>query len=274
MKIIYTTDLHGDTDKYRQLEEVTFDFGADVVVNGGDLLPHGDAAAQKLFITTDLAPHVCKFNDHSIHYLAQLGNDDRRVCDRPFDALCRNIKYTHNLEQRCVTINNEIDFIGMNYVVDYPFRLKDRCQLDKAGDEIGLQYGTGLLSMDNESEYYEIDDWARYISNLRSIEDDLKLLPKPERDAIYVFHQPPSKIGLDVCYGDRKVGSDAVREFLMAEDAKYSLHGHIHESPVMSGIWKARLGNTECIQPGQLTGLTYVTIDTESGNIDRRITTR
>lgn len=274
MKIIYTTDLHGDTDKYRQLEEVALDFEADVVVNGGDLLPYGDATAQKLFIINQLASHVCKFADNNIHYLAQLGNDDRRVCDRSFDAMCRNIKYAHNLEQRCVTINNEIDFVGMNYVIDYPFRLKDRCRLDKAGNEIGLQYGTGLLSMDNESEYYEIDDWARYISNLRSIEDDLKLLPKPERDAIYVFHQPPAEMGLDVCYGERKVGSQAILEFLTMCDAKYSLHGHIHESPDVSDIWKARLGNTECIQPGQLTGLTYVTIDTESGEVERRITTR
>jgi Icc-related predicted phosphoesterase len=30
-----------------------------------------------------------------------------------------------------------------------------------------------------------------------------------------------------------------------------ALHGHIHESPEMSGCWTAHIGNTICVQPGE-----------------------
>lgn len=48
-----------------------------------------------------------------------------------------------------------------------------------------------------------------------------------------------------------------------------SLHGHIHESPEMSGIWKATIGKTICIQPRQLNPLTYVVINTEIMDIKK-----
>jgi Icc-related predicted phosphoesterase len=41
MKIIFVMDLHGDTGKYDRLFKAPEDFQADVVVNGGDMLPSG-----------------------------------------------------------------------------------------------------------------------------------------------------------------------------------------------------------------------------------------
>ena len=44
----------------------------------------------------------------------------------------------------------------------------------------------------------------------------------------------------------------------------------------MSGIWKAKLGNTICIQPGQTElgekEMTYVIIDTDKNEIERFVT--
>jgi Icc-related predicted phosphoesterase len=76
-------------------------------------------------------------------------------------------------------------------------------------------------------------------------------------------------LGLDVCMGGQQVGSTAVYEFLKKAQPGLSLHGHIHESPEVSGIWKARLGNTVCVQPGQLDDFTYVLADLESMQIER-----
>ena len=276
MKIIYTTDLHGETDKYRQLEEVTSDFEADLVINGGDVLPHGTWGNQTQFITNQLASHFEFFDIAGINYLVQLGNDDMGCLDHFFQTWCWSYDYVYDTAQRLISID-EFDFIGMNYVLDYPFRLKDRCRLDGIADnKLPTQYGTALQSISNEKSFEEIDDWEQCIHGRLTLAEELRLLPQPRPDSelIYIFHQPPVDMGLDVCYDGREVGSMAVNEFLTCRDAKYSLHGHIHESPIMSGVWKTQLGNTECIQPGQLTGLTYVTIDTESGNVDRRITTR
>ena len=110
-----------------------------------------------------------------------------------------------------------------------------------------------------------ITDWESYISSLPTIENELNNLPKPEnfQKSIYVIHMPPNKLGLDVCSDGREVGSKAVYDFLKQKQPLFSLHGHIHESPDKTGIWSAKLGDTVCIQPGQMYGLTYVTIYTE-----------
>jgi Icc-related predicted phosphoesterase len=48
-----------------------------------------------------------------------------------------------------------------------------------------------------------------------------------------------------------------------------TFHGHIHESPEMSGIWYAKVDDTLCIQPGQLMPLTYVIIDLQTMDCKR-----
>ena len=46
-------------------------------------------------------------------------------------------------------------------------------------------------------------------------------------------------------------------------------HGHIHESPEVTNKWYAKLGNTICIQPGQSSSFTYVTIDLNTMEFSR-----
>ncbi|MGD9100789.1 MAG: phosphoesterase, partial [Anaerolineae bacterium] len=67
--------------------------------------------------------------------------------------------------------------------------------------------------------------------------------------------------------------SKAIYDFLSKHQPRLSLHGHIHESPQVSGRWHARLGNTICIQPGQLEPFTYVVIDLETMKFDRHTET-
>ncbi|MFW9896438.1 MAG: phosphoesterase, partial [Candidatus Thorarchaeota archaeon] len=59
---------------------------------------------------------------------------------------------------------------------------------------------------------------------------------------------------------------------------KLSLHGHIHESPNVSGKWCSKLGKTISIQPGQSQQgedfLIYVLIDLETMKIERKIVNR
>ena len=84
-----------------------------------------------------------------------------------------------------------------------------------------------------------------------------------------MIHMPPSGLGLDVCSDGRKVGSRAVRLFLGGMQPRLSLHGHIHESPRMSGTWRASLGRTVVVQPGQLGRLAYVIANLDSMEIER-----
>ena len=109
-----------------------------------------------------------------------------------------------------------------------------------------MQYGTALLSV--EDGWTEIADWPGYVKQLPTIKDELEKLPKPVNEkAIYIIHMPPSKLGLDVCNDGRTVGSDSVYDFIKSKQTLFSLHGHIHESPDVSGEWKNEVGNTIAI---------------------------
>lgn len=269
MRLLFVTDLHGYLWKYDKLFQTAQQHRLDVVVNGGDMLPKdGNLFQQDLFITQYLDKHFQRFEQAKIHYLCYLGNDDLKIFDPLFEEICQQYQYIQNIAQRKVMIH-DMEFIGMNWVVDYPFRLKDRCRKDTAYYIFQQQFGTGLLSTLNGWE--EIENWYEYASKLPTIAEELQNLPKPSdmKHSIYIVHMPPANLGLDVCAHGGKVGSMALYQFLREFQPRYALHGHIHESPEVSGIWKARLGDTICIQPGQMEQFTYVIIDVSTNAIER-----
>jgi Icc-related predicted phosphoesterase len=269
MKVLFVTDLHGCKWKYERLFEVAKEFQATVVINGGDLLPKdGNLFTQGKFITDYLDNHFSRFNSNRIYYLCYLGNDDLRISDELFEETCNKYSFVVCLAQRKFEVGS-YEFVGMNWVVDYPFRLKDRCRMDTDDYKFQGQFGTGLLSTPNGLQ--EIDNWFAYAKTLPTIENELNQLvhPKNMTHSVYVIHMPPFGIGLDKCEHGAEVGSKAIYNFLQKYQPKLSLHGHIHESPEVTGRWYANLGNTICIQPGQLNGFTYVTIDLSSMKFDR-----
>lgn len=268
MKIIYATDLHGNHNKYKKIINIAIETQAYAVINGGDMFPKNKLLhEQGEFIRNELHKHFEQFEQNRIHYLCYPGNDDLKIFDPLFQGECSSFKYIHDVAQKRITINN-IDFIGMNWVVDYPFRLKDRCRMDHKDYKFQQQFGTGLLSVENG--WKEIDDWPGYAAKLPTIEDELENLPEPHNEqAVYIIHMPPVELGLDVCMDGRTVGSESVYEFIKKKQPLFSLHGHIHESPDVSGIWKNKIGDTVAIQPGQLEMLTYVIIDTETKAAER-----
>lgn len=272
MRVLFTSDLHGCQWKYDRLLDVARRFGAGVVVNGGDMLPKtGNHFAQGEFITGYLDNHFRRFNAAQIHYLCYLGNDDLRIFDEMFQETCNGYPFVTNLAQGSVPVGSH-EFVGMNWVGDYPFRLKDRCRMDTGGYTFQAQLGTGLLS--TPDGWREIEDWVSYARTLPTLEDELQRLVRPEHmaDSIYVIHMPPHGLGLDMCgQGGPEVGSEAVSNFLRTNQPKLALHGHIHESPESSGKWYAYLGDTLCIQPGQLSPFTYVTIDLHTMWFERSV---
>lgn len=269
MNILFVTDLHGNQWKYDRLLEVAADLSPDVVINSGDMLPNtGGIIKQLSFINYNLDRHFAKINDAGIYYLCYLGNDDLRIFDQAFDDTCNKYPFVKNLAQRKVSITG-YEFIGMNWVVDYPFHLKDRCRIDTPDYVFQKQKGKGLLS--SSKGWQEIADWYSYAKTLPTIEDELNRLVRPEnmKQAVYVIHMPPCCLGLDRCRNGEEVGSKALYNFLESNQPLLSLHGHIHESPDLTGIWNATIGETICIQPGQRNGFTYVTIDLEAMKFER-----
>jgi Icc-related predicted phosphoesterase len=272
---LFVTDLHGNRRKYERTLALAKELGAFLVINGGDMFPHGRMHdVQARFVRDFLDPHFAQYQAAGIRHLGLLANDDLRAHDPLFEAACGKYPMAENLAGRRISVGVH-DFIGMNLVTDFPFRLKDRARMDARDYTFPPQFGGGILSLPGGWE--EIPDWPAYARTLPTIEEELSRLPEPldPEHAVYVLHGPPSGLGLDVCRGGAAVGSAATLKFLEKRQPLLSLHGHIHESPEESGVWKASVGRTVCIQPGQSAeGLTVVVGNLETKTFERRIVDR
>jgi uncharacterized protein len=265
LKILYATDLHGNRDRYRAIEELASREGVRAVVYGGDLLPRGpDIRRTQLdFVEEVLAPHIAALHAAGIHFLGILGNDDLRACDRPFEAACARFPTAHPLAGRVVALEG-FEFLGFDLVSDTPFRLKDRCRRDRPGFVHPALRGPAVISKDGG--FQEIPDWPAFAGGLPTIEEELARLPAPADPsrAVCVIHVPPTGLGLDRCADGREGGSRAVHTYLRRLEPRLSLHGHIHEAPEVTHVWCTRLGRTLVIQPGSRPDLLGVVIDLES----------
>ena len=272
MKLLYVTDLHGAVWRYKKIFKVAKTLNADIVINGGDLLPMGNLMNQDKFVTNFLDIYFSKLESERIYHISMLCNDDLMIFDEIFDKICDKYKYIISIAQRKFTIGN-YEFIGLNWVNDFPFPLKDRARKDTEDFNFPKQFGKPVLS--TLDGWKKIDDWYSLADSLPTIEEELNQLIKPKsmKNAVYIIHTPPSYLGLDVCNDGREVGSKAVYKFIEENQPLISLHGHIHESPDISGQWYSKLGRTICIQPGQSSKsqdtLLYVIIDLRTMEIER-----
>lgn len=248
---LFVTDLHGTRWKYERTLALAKEAGAGLVVNGGDISPHGRRHEdQERFYREFLGPHLARYQTAGIRYLTITGNDDMAAFDGVLDEVCAPLPLVDHISERAVSFGG-FTWIGMSLVTDYPFRLKDRARRDAAGYAFGHQFGPGVLS--TRDGFREIPDWPAFAETLPTIEEELAALPAPADPsrAVYVLHGPPSGAGLDVVRGGVPVGSAVTRAFIERVRPRLTLHGHIHESPEESGTWRAVIGDTVCLQPGQ-----------------------
>lgn len=276
MRILYATDLHGNESKYKKLLKKAIKLKADIVINGGDMFPKNiDLTEQDQWISKFLSKHLKKYEDTGIKYVCIPANDDLIAFDPLFENTV-GLSGAFPIAGRLVKIDGW-SLIGFNLVPDYPFRLKDRCRMDTRDCLFEKQLGTGvlssLLSISSKAVLMEISGgWINYAMSLPTIKEELEKLPVPELQpkTIYVMHSPPCGIGLDMCRDKRAVGSRAIRDFILKNQPAMTLHGHIHESVEETNRWRHNIGNTICIQPGQMKLLSYVVIDIDGEKIEAK----
>lgn len=277
MKLLYVTDIHGIEWKHEKIFQIASSLKPDVVINGGDMLPFkGNLLLQGNYITGFLDDYFARFEAMKVYYLGLLGNDDLGIFDDLFQKTCDKYSHVFNMAQAKFQIpGSNYEFIGMNWVSDLPFGLKDRARKDTKDFEHPKQIGKQYLSI--PGGFKRLEDWLSYAENLPTIEDELRKLVKPSdmNNTIYIFHNPPANLDLDVTHDGKKVGSKAEYIFLKENQPKLSLHGHIHESPDASGKWHSQIGDTDCIQPGQFQqdadSLIYVLIDLKTMKLERKL---
>lgn len=83
---------------------------------------------------------------------------------------------------------------------------------------------------------------------------------------ILVSHNPPKGTVCDDIGGGVHVGSQAVRDFIEAEQPVLCLCGHIHE-----GVGEDRIGKTVVMNPGTLASGGYIVLELQDGQVKSRL---
>jgi Icc-related predicted phosphoesterase len=96
-----------------------------------------------------------------------------------------------------------------------------------------------------------LHDFEAYLDSHPTIEEELERLPvsEPQR-TLAVIHCPPYRTRCDVLSSGQHIGSEALRRWVERVQPLLTLHGHIHESPRVSGAFCDRLGPTTIVNPG------------------------
>jgi hypothetical protein len=152
--------------------------------------------------------------------------------------------------------NRKIDFRGFPIygyacIPPSPFMLKDweRYDVSRYVDVGSSPPSGGFRSVPVEEEP----------SSIVTIRQELEVLAGEEdlSRAVFLFHVPPYASDLDLADLEGRmvdgapldvhVGSIAVRRFIEQRRPYLTLHGHVHESPRLSGRWRERIGRTWCL---------------------------
>ncbi len=268
MKFIYACDIHGDKNKYEKLLSLCLEKNINNIVIGGDLFVKNAPLRipiQREFVNGYLKEYFDKLKEKNINFICIIGNDDLNIPCKEYYEMIKDYKNIYDVTNSKKNID-DISFIGLQYVLDTPFMRKDNVAREK--DFIIPNQFHENIYIDDCQKVITKEQWFEFSKKIPMMENLLNNLPKPDKKAIYLFHDPPYGVGLDVCNDGSIVGSKAIYNFLLNSDALMSFHGHIHESPKISGKWFSIIGNTISIQPGQTEYdddyMNYVLVDTDT----------
>lgn len=259
MKVLYTSDLHGEIHLYQELLSLAISSSSEIMVIGGDLFPsfpptkrYEDMVPnQKIFIDQFLSPFFERMSETtSVQQIFLIpGNWDLGypyLFKEPTERII-------DLNQRSYRLKNGYELIGYPFVPPTPFRPKDYEKMDDREAPWPPQKNPSyILSSDQTDQLTPIDPYL-YLRGRETIEEDLDRLPKPlyQKRTIYIMHSPPFGTRLDLIQGGKSAGSRSIKTFLERNQPLLTLHGHIHESAELSGAYMDRIGKTLSINPGQ-----------------------
>ena len=256
-RIVYTSDLHGVIDLYRAAGEAAVRTRADALIFGGDLCPGvPSGASQRLpieqpeFVLYRLSHlfDMWKEAHPDLRIFAIPGNDDCQTVLPALEELEMN-NLIENLHQETRTLG-EYTLIGLSYVPPTPFHLKDFERWDEAPEPDSDSYSYRCL-LGTPRGFMVIEDFESHLDSLPSIKQELqRFTVKDPAHTVAVIHTPPFNTACDVLFDGRHIGSKAVRSWIEKAQPRLTLHGHIHESPKLSGTFFDRIGPTTVINPG------------------------
>ncbi|MBU0640791.1 MAG: metallophosphoesterase [Planctomycetes bacterium] len=254
MRICYTSDLHGRSELYRQLDRLVSAEKPDLLILGGDLFRDGElddpVASQVAYIEQTFVPRVRAWRGAvpGLEVACIVGNHDWLCAETALQV--------HHAAGHLVLLNHQrpwqrsgVRFLGYSKTPPTPYWVKDFERLDRAGDPIP---DTGGAVWDAESRAARKALPEEHFDNHASLAEDLAAAPELDDPWIFVCHAPPFDTKLDrLPHIEYPIGSHAVRAFIEQRQPLCALHGHVHESPAVTGGYVEQIGRTLCINPGQ-----------------------
>ena len=258
MKLLYTSDLHGETHLYQELLELSIASSAEIIALGGDLLPSFPPSKQyedmipnqKMFVDEFLLLFLKKiFQTTPVRQIFLIPGN----WDLGYPYLFREpIEGIIDLSQKIYRLRNGYELIGYPYVPPTPFRPKDYEKMDDPEAPWPPQKNPSYIRASEQSDRLLSIDPHTYLRERGTIREDLNRLTKPMdyKKAIYIMHSPPLGTKLDLTQGGNPAGSRSIKVFIEEHQPYLTLHGHIHESPELSGdLFGSDCGDLFSYQP-------------------------
>lgn len=259
VKVLYTSDLHGEFHLYEQLFRLTQSSSAQIIALGGDLFPSFSPTRRY----EDILPHQRAFIDQFLlpFFKNIIENTDVKLIflipgnwDLAYPYLFKSpYEFLIDLDRNLYRLSNGYEIIGYSFVPPTPFRPKDYEKMDHPDMQWPPQKNPSYVRISDQGEGLIPIDPYHFLRNRGSIEEDLKRLPKPQTPerSIFITHSPPFGTCLDQIQGGKSAGSQSIRAYIETLHPFLTLHGHIHEAPKISGTFIDRIGETVSINPGQ-----------------------
>jgi len=175
-----------------------------------------------------------------------LGNDDPRVFEESLQQADAEglIEYLH---ERTVPFG-DLFVTGYACTPPSPFLLKDWEKYD-----VSRFVDPGCVSPEEGRRSVPVPEHETRNGTIAADLEGLAGNAPPER-TIFLFHAPPYDCALDRAALDGRmvdhvpvdvhVGSIAIQRFIAERQPLLTLHGHVHESPRLTGRWSERFGRT------------------------------
>ena len=261
MQVLFASDLHGETQLYHELFDLARGASTEILILGGDLLPSFAPSRryedmipnQRTFIDQFLLPFFKTLIEDTLARLMFLipGN-----WDLGYPYLFRDpVENIVDLSQKVYRLPSGYELIGYPFVPPTPFRPKTYEKMDDRESSWPPQKNPSYIRLAEQDDHVTPIDPHLYLRQQGTIEEDLLCLASPTdlKKTIYVMHSPPYGTRLDSIQGGHRAGSKAIKTFVEKNQPLLTLHGHIHESPDVSGSFLDKIGETLSVNPGQFT---------------------
>lgn len=254
MRVCFTSDLHGSERHFAQLDQLVRSERPGLLILGGDLFRDVDRAApvqpQLMQMRDELRQRIARWQAEiaGLTVACVLGNHEL--------APMRDLMRAEHEAGQIVLLDHERPWtfaghrwLGYADTPPTPHWAKDLERLDTRQTPLPDFPG---VAWDEATASLQPVEIGGFFGGRETVAQQLDRMPCVDGPWVLVAHAPPYDTTLDrLPTVTVPIGSRAVRYLIEHRQPLLSLHGHVHESPDVTGHYVDRLGQTLCVNPGQ-----------------------